>query len=91
MEPRSHAGDPRNCRRARSAQRYWQLIEAARSYRTNHEARTASKPLGEAVALYLDSRADLRDSTQKSYKYTLEEVMAPLAKRMLADITTAEL
>jgi integrase len=67
------------------------LLEAARAYRTNHEARTASKPLGEAVALYLDSRADLRDSTQKSYKYTLEKVMAPLAKRMLADITTADL
>lgn len=67
------------------------LLDAARAYRTNHEARTASKPLGEAVALYLDSRADLRDSTQKSYKYTLEKVLAPLAKRMLADITTADL
>lgn len=67
------------------------LLEAARAYRLSHEARTASKPLGEAVALYLDSRSDLRDSTQKSYKYTLETTLGPLDDAIMADIETAAL
>jgi integrase len=67
------------------------ILEAARSFRASHEARTASKPLGEAVTVYLDSRADLRDATRKSYKYTLEGILAPLAENTLADITTADL
>jgi integrase len=67
------------------------IIEAARVFRAGHEARTASKPLGEAVTVYLESRADLRDATRKSYAYTLEGILAPLAKSTLADITTAEL
>lgn len=67
------------------------ILEAARAYRLTHEARTSSKPLGDAVALYLDARADLRDATLKSYKYTLEKVAGPLAKTNLADISTADL
>lgn len=67
------------------------LLEAAKAFRAAHEARTASKPLGEAVVTYLTSREDLRDATQKSYKYTLEKVMEPLAETPLADVTTADI
>jgi integrase len=47
--------------------------------------------MGEAVALYLASREDLRDSTQNSYKYTLEKAFAALHMDQLADIQTADL
>lgn len=67
------------------------ILEAVRAYRLTHEARNASKPLGEAVALYLDARSDLREATQKSYRYTLERVFAPLHAETMADITTAAL
>ena len=67
------------------------ILEAARAYRLTHNARHASKPLGDAVALYLDSKTDLRDATLKSYKYTLEKSLAPLAKMTLADIETSDL
>jgi integrase len=67
------------------------IVEAAEAFRASHDARTASKLLGEAVALYLDARTDLRNATQKSYKYTLEKALAPLHVKMMADITTAEL
>jgi integrase len=67
------------------------LIEAARAYRTAHDARTASKPLGEAVALFLDSRADLRDTTLKSYGYTLSKVLVGLHAETMADLTTADI
>jgi site-specific recombinase XerC len=67
------------------------LLEAARAYRAAHVSRTASKPLGEAVALYLDSRADLRAATLSSYKYTLNTLLAPLHDKPMADIETADL
>jgi integrase len=67
------------------------IIDAARAYRATHEARISSKPLGEAVALYLDSKIDLRDATLKSYRYTLERTFAPLHTQPMADITTAAL
>lgn len=67
------------------------LLEAAKAYRATHVSRLASKPMGEAVATYLDSRADLRDSTQRSYRYTLQGTFRPLAEIVLADITTADL
>ena len=67
------------------------ILEAAKAYRAAHDARAASKPLGEAVALYMDARTDLRDATRKSYAYTLEKVMEPLAKKTLAEITTADI
>ena len=67
------------------------ILEAARSYRASHEARIASKPLGEAIALYLDSRADLRPATQRSYSYTLEKTLAPLRLEVMADIETADI
>lgn len=67
------------------------ILDAARAYHASHEARSASKPLGEAVAIYLDARTDLRDSTQKSYRYTLEKALAPLHAGNMADIPTAAL
>lgn len=67
------------------------ILQAAKAYRATHDARNASKLLGEAVALYLDARADLRDATLKSYTYTLEKMLKPLAEKTLADITTADL
>ncbi len=67
------------------------LLEAAKAFRATHVSRNASKPMGEAVATYLTSREDLRDSTQKSYRYTLESTFRPLAETVLADITTDDL
>lgn len=67
------------------------VLDAAKAYRASHEARSASRLLGEAVALYLDARADLRDATRKSYEYTLEKTLATLHGQMMADIQTADL
>jgi hypothetical protein len=67
------------------------VIEAAKAFRTSHEARHSSKPFGEAVALYLDSRSDLRAATLKSYRYTLEDVSGDLHARSMADIQPADL
>jgi len=67
------------------------ILEAVKAYRATHEARTASKPLGEAVTLYLTSREDLRDSTQKSYSYSLEKALAPLHDAVMADIEASDI
>lgn len=67
------------------------LLDAAKEFRAAHIARNASANFGEAVTIYLDSRADLRDTTLKSYRYTLEDVCEPLHGRMLADLITADL
>lgn len=68
------------------------LLEAAEAFSRTHTARTASKPLGEAVAAFLAFKeGTLRDATRKSYTYTLQSVMEPLDKRNLADIEVAEL
>lgn len=67
------------------------ILEAARAFRVTHEARHSSKPLGDAVALYLDSKIDLRDATLKSYRYSLEKIILTLHAMPMADITTAEL
>lgn len=67
------------------------VIEAAKAFRSSHEARNSSKPLGEAVALYLDSRADLRPTTLKSYRYTLEDVIGGLHTRSMAEIRMEDL
>lgn len=66
------------------------LLAAAQAFREAWDARNASALFGEAVAQYLDSRADLRESTLKSYRYTLERTFLPLHDRTLADITTAD-
>lgn len=47
------------------------IQQAAKAYRTTHDARQSSKPLGESVKLFLKSRENLRDSTQKSYSYMI--------------------
>ena len=67
------------------------LLDAAKAYRASYDTRTSSKPLGEAVALYLDSRNDLRDATLRSYKYTLNTVIGTLHQKPMADITTADI
>jgi integrase len=67
------------------------LLDAAKAYREKHEARISSKPFKEAVALYLDSKTDLRDATLASYRYTLERVLAPVGLKNLSDIQTADL
>jgi integrase/recombinase XerD len=67
------------------------ILDAAKAYRKSREARAASKEMGKAVALYLDSRSDLRESTLKSYRYTLERVCKPLHGITLADIETADI
>ena len=67
------------------------IAQAAKAFRATHNARSASNHLGVSIALYLASRADLRDSTLKSYSYTLDKVLAPLHDRMMADIQTADL
>jgi integrase len=67
------------------------ILEAAKAYRASHDARTASKPLGEAVLLYLESLEGLRDATIKSYAYTIQKTLAPLHQKMMADITTKDI
>jgi integrase len=67
------------------------VLEAARAFRAAHDARTASKPLREAVSSYFSHREDLRDSTLKSYRYTLEGVLGPLADSIMAAITTDDI
>lgn len=67
------------------------LLQAARAFREAWEARNASAKFGEAVVVYLDARGDLRDSTLKSYRYTLEDVCEPVHDRMLADLSTGDL
>jgi integrase len=67
------------------------ILDAAKAYRAAHDARHSSKPLGDAVALYLDARTDLRDATLASYKYTLEKVFAPLKDSAMADIQTGDI
>jgi integrase len=67
------------------------ILEAAKAYRASHDARTASKPLGEAVLLYLESLESLRDATIKSYAYTIQKTLAPLHQKMMADITTKDI
>ncbi len=67
------------------------LIEAAQAFRKIWDAKHASCALNAAVKDYLASRADLRDSTLKSYKYSLDKVLAPLHKRVMAEIKTPDL
>ena len=67
------------------------LIEAAQAFRNVWDAQQTSAAFGEAVKEYLLTRADLRDSTLTSYKYTLEKVCEPLDQKALSNITTADL
>lgn len=67
------------------------IQQAAKVYRASHDARHSSKPLAEAVKQFMTSREYLRESTQKSYTYSLSKVLKPLHSKMMADITTADL
>ena len=66
------------------------ILQAAEAFRATHDSRHASSLLRDAVAIYLKSREDLRDSTRTSYKYTLEKILEPLHGKMMADIVTAD-
>ena len=67
------------------------LLEAARDFVRRWNENRASKAFNEAVAEYLDARADLRESTLSSYRYTLEKVFFPLHDEMLADLTVGDM
>ena len=68
------------------------LLDAAQAFAATHAARIASRPLGEAVALFMDSKGEtLRAATLKSYAYTLERTIAELHPRMMADIEAPDL
>ncbi len=68
------------------------LLEAARTFRQQQDARTSSRLMGEAVAAFMDSKdGTLRPRTEQSYRYTLEKTLAPLHEKTLADINTEAL
>jgi len=67
------------------------LIEAAQAFRKNWDALHASCAFGLAIADYLTSRSDLRDTTLASYRYTLEKVCADFHPKTLSSITSGEL
>lgn len=68
------------------------LLEAAKAFAQAHAARTASKPLGEAVESFLVAKdGELRPRTEGSYRYTLENVLESLHATPVSDITTAEI
>lgn len=67
------------------------LLDAATEYRRRHEARLASKPFGEAVASFLDTKEEvLRPRTMESYRYTLEGIFSGLNDATLADLSTED-
>lgn len=67
------------------------IMEAARDYLERWSKIRASCPLKEAVTAFLTSRENLRESTQKSYRYSLEKILEPLAGKNLADIVHDDL
>lgn len=68
------------------------LLEAAHAFRVVHEGRNASKPLRDAVQAFLALKeAELRGTTLTGYRYVLERVLAPLADKLLVDVTTENL
>ncbi|MEI7912908.1 MAG: tyrosine-type recombinase/integrase [Verrucomicrobiota bacterium] len=67
------------------------LVEAAQAYRKKWDAIHSSCAFGPAVAEYLKSRSDLRETTLASYRYTLEKVCAILHSITLSAITSEEL
>lgn len=67
------------------------LIEAAKAFRRQWDARNASVPFKEAVDLYLTSRQGLREATLSSYRYTLLTLFKPLHGKILADVAAKDL
>ncbi|RYE85395.1 MAG: hypothetical protein EOO65_00440 [Methanosarcinales archaeon] len=67
------------------------IKEACGLFAKTHTAMTASVPFKDAVAKYLDSRSNLRESTLSSYRYTLEGAFKDLDERQLAGIGTGDL
>lgn len=67
------------------------LLEAVKAFCAAQSARKESKPMCEAVELYLDARQDLRKATVDSYKYTLEKLLLPLHHKLMSEITTMDI
>lgn len=68
------------------------LEEAALEFRRVHDARFASKQLGQAVSEFLEIRGEsVREATARSYSYTLEKVLKPLHDSIISDITSEKL
>jgi integrase/recombinase XerD len=67
------------------------LIEAARFYADAKERQSASKPLSEATAAFLQSCEGLRQRTIEGYRQTCHKLDAALADKVLATVTAEEL
>ena len=67
------------------------INEACTLYANSHAKLTASVHFKDAVAGYLDSRSDLRETTLSSYRYTLEKAFKTLNDQTLAEIATGDL
>jgi integrase len=67
------------------------ILEAAKAFRANKDRSDASETITEAVKAFLLTKDDLRDSTLKSYKYTLEKTLEPIGKKTMAEVTTTDL
>lgn len=67
------------------------ILDACKAYRRTHDEKVASKPLREAVSAFLVTRENLRDSTRRSYEYTLQRTLGPLADAILAEMTAEDL
>jgi integrase len=68
------------------------ILDAARAYRASHDARLASKPLGEAVGAFIELKeGELREPTLRAYRHSLIHTLAPLAEKPLADVTTSDI
>lgn len=64
------------------------LVEAAEFYRKSLVSDTASVPLETAAAAWLAScEGELRDSTIKSYRYTVDRLKVTLADTIMSSIT----
>lgn len=67
------------------------LLQAAAAFLSTWTAKNSSCVFSVAVNQYLCARDDLRETTLKSYCYTLQKVFSLLASSNLAEISTAEL
>lgn len=67
------------------------IREAVLAHRARHDARLASKPLGEAVEIYLARPTNLEPVTINSYKSTVSKLFEPLHGRMMSDIQVSDM
>jgi site-specific recombinase XerD len=67
------------------------LVEAARFYAAARERQSASKPLAEATAAFLQSCEGLRGRTIEGYRQTCKRLDNALADKVLATVSADEL